>query len=183
MKVFEYVCYIFMGLIVILAGCVLFCSANINDKGLVLVGGKIPLCVTGNSMEPFIDNNDLIIMDKVALAKYRTTNVVAYFTKSEKGDTAISIGRIINQDYDDEGNYIFTIKADASKNEVKILGTDMIGKWSTSRIPLLGGIFMFLFSQNGFILGIVTPFMLLVVFEIVLFIINNKKKKEKIEII
>lgn len=179
LKKLESVFVIIIVFIMVLGIVIKVCSSNFKGNGVVQFDKKTLLAVDNNDMSPYISQDDLIFLNNLELSEYHITNVVGFISS----DNSVKLGRIVDGEYNenDSSDYKFVVKADNSDDTYNITGNDVIGCWSTTRIPFGGAIMLFLLSQNGFMLGIVLPITLFFIFELILFIksLYNERKIKK----
>lgn len=180
MKVFEYFISIIMIFVMLIASVIVYFAFHINEYGLIEVNNKIPISINSDEMYSAILKGDLIIVEKAELNEFQINNVVAYFSSDEEENTIVRVSRIIDGKVDSDGEYQFLVKADNSSQKEYIDSDKLIGRWTSTRIPLFGFIIMFLLSKKGYLFGIILPFAIYFIYQLILFIIScisDKKKK------
>jgi signal peptidase len=173
-------------------------------------GARVPLlarlgfnffAVTSGSMEPKLPTGSLIYAGSYKLESLKAGDIITYQKTNEKKESAIVTHRISSVDKKEEKqqteengkksektiiSYTFKTKGDANQtpDEYTVSPGEIIGmyKWG---IPKLGYISMFAQKPAGFIVLVILPAAILIIWEIISLIMhfkNHYENKSKSEI-
>jgi signal peptidase I len=158
--------------------------------------------VSSGSMEPNIPTGSLITVGKYRLEDLKEGDVITYqIARPEGGAPAIVTHRITkvekteavkeikNGDKTEQKtvlNYEFTTKGDANNSEdsYKVRATDIIGLYK-GHVPKVGYVTSFAQTPRGFVLMVIVPAALLILWEvasIVFYFKNHFEKKSATEV-
>ncbi len=114
-------------------------SSYADKEALPNIFGYCPMIVISGSMEPELDVNQLIIMQKVSPEECKINDIIVY-----RRNEALIIHRLINK----QGNYFIT-KGDANIDiDAPFAKEYTVGKY-VGKIPLLGSLVAFLKTNHG----------------------------------
>lgn len=156
-----------------------------DENGVTHFGNYIPIPIRDDSMEPTINMDDLIIDKEIsAPTKIKENDVITYFAIN--GDTKeIRTGRVISI-VNSSGSIAWKVRGDnqGESSTTAVSSTDLIGQFTNTKMLFAGGVLAFVESQNGFLVCIIIPLILIFFIQIcklIHTIITNKKeaKKEK----
>jgi signal peptidase len=169
---------------------------------IVSFGTRIPLfaklglnffSVTSGSMEPTIPTGSLLYVTKIATENLKKGDIITYgkpdpktgkpvvithrIHEFEKQSKEIIIGEGEGSTTKQSLEYIITTKGDANTDpdNYTVLPTEIIGvyKW---HMPSIGYITSFAQTQNGFLLMVVLPAAILIVWEVVSLVLHFKQE-------
>ena len=149
------------------------------NTGVKDVFGKSQIFILTKSMEPKIKEGDIIYIDLLEIDKTNALKVgdVIMFMANLDGDEAgtyeQNTHRIHELYYNDAGVHIgYYTKGDNNPDPDKepVLFRDIIGVWTGSRIPVIGGFLEWISKPTGFMIVIVLPLVFLFLFELYRFI-------------
>ena len=120
-------------------------------------------------MEPTINIKDLVVTHPKE--KYEINDIVAF-----KHDNAVTVHRIVNVEYDNNGTELFTTKGDNNNtiDNDKITSSDIIGSYRFT-IPLLGSFILFVSTNPLFV--ILFLIIIILIYYISKLLINRIRKK------
>ena len=132
-KIFSWIGTGFLTLLVVMASW-LCIDKFILGHQVPSIFGYSSLMVATGSMSGTIEEGDLIIIK--ATGDYKIGEIVTFF---QDGDTIPTTHRIINKEYDENGNVLWVTKGDAnnSKDGRSISSDEIIGEWVMT-IPYVG---------------------------------------------
>ena len=164
---------------VLVINCTLIIKSLVSDD-VPSIGGKIPLIVLTESMEPDINAGDLIIchvLDKDEIKALKKGDVISFFDPAGNG-TSIVTHEIYEDPYVKDGKLYFTTKGTNNNTEDKmpVCEDDIVGLFKGGRIGGVGHIAMFMQSTAGLIICIFVPLAALVGYEL-----YRAKKKDKVK--
>ena len=152
-----------------------------KNNGIPSLLGYMPMSVESDSMSPTFKKGDLIFVKQVDLYDLKKDDVITFYTIIE-GMRVKNTHRIVEIE-DDNGIKSFTTKGDNNPvaDEIKVSSSDIIGRWTGSKIVGGGNALNFLRSKTGFFICIVIPMALFFLFELYKFIVTLvEAKKPKI---
>ena len=172
-------------IILIVSLLVVVLSLTSGSDGVANIFGYAPLSVQSNSMEPTINQDDLIIgkvTDDLS-QKFEVGDVVTFPIKIDDVQT-LNTHRIVEVIEDNNVIYYRTQGDNKKTNPTpdKELQTayTIVAKWTEMKIPGIGGFLSFIRTQLGFFLCILLPMIIFFVYEAIRVILNlmayNKEK-------
>ena len=135
--------YIIIVILIILIGYFSIQKFILKNKSINFLNYNFYTILSG-SMEPTINTKDLVVTHPKE--KYEVNDIVAF-----KHDNAVTVHRIVNVEYDNNGTELFTTKGDNNNtiDNDKITSSDIIGSYRFT-IPLLGSLILFISSNPIF---------------------------------
>lgn len=167
-------------------------SSTKNENGVAIIFGKMPISIVSDSMSPTFKTGDLIFsksltaQEKAGLA---VDDIITYKVDlNGDGYTELNTHRIV--EVRSEGGFVYyTTKGDnvqtnpvADAEEVRY--ENVVGIYSGNKIAVLGGILTFLQTSTGFLVCIVIPLLLFLLYEVYNFIkvmVTVKSEKQNKE--
>lgn len=151
------------------------------NNGVPDLFGYSPFSVQTDSMNPTLSKGDYIFVEKCDAESLKVGDVVTYFTIIE-GTRVVNTHRIVNV-YNTNGTIQYQTQGDNKETnpvpDERLLSTgDIIGKYTDTKIPMLGSAIDFLSTRMGFFLVILLPVLLFTVYQIfnlVKVILHNHK--------
>ncbi len=140
-------------------------SVSIFSKTNKNLAGYVFLTVNSGSMAPAIKTGSLILVKTVSPSQLTKGDVITF--KNPKNVNQLITHRIIKIAKKENGNYLFTTKGDAN-NAIdlwKIASSAIVGK-TTYTIPYLGFLVDFIKKPKGFIIFVILPAVLIIIFEL-----------------
>lgn len=128
---------------------------------MFLISGVRFLTVTGNSMNPEITQDDIVIVMPTDFKYLKIGDVITY-RRNIKGDIFMFSHRII-----DIGSGIIKTKGDnmPEPDEYNIMPEDVIGKM-IGKIPYIGYLIRFVHSAAGYLIFIFIPTLIIIIREV-----------------
>lgn len=164
---------------------VCWCDSLYNEsKGIT----KNPLLntfvIVTESMVPTIEVNDAIVVKRV---KDNTLNIgdIITFSSNDLYFNGLTVThRVVGKKLDVDGNYIYRTKGDNNVLEdTALVDLDSIYGKVVLRLPKIGYIHSFVSSPMGFVLSIVIPVLLVIVYEFWRIAKTVRKKYAEVEIL
>lgn len=170
-------------IIIVFAIFITLVSINQDSNGIARFGGYVPLNIQSGSMEPKIKVGDFIIAKETDPKSLKENDVISFLSE-EEGKVIIKTHRIVKINKED-GYLSFTTKGDNNQVEDNgaVVESNVIAKYSGTRIPYLGKILTFLQSKIGFFAFIILPLFCLFIYQLYKFVVTimDEKKKDLIE--
>jgi signal peptidase len=139
------------------------------NNGVPDLFGYTPFSVQTNSMKPTIVKGDYIFVEKCDTETLKVGDIVTYFTIID-GKRVVNTHRIVNVysngdmiEYQTQGD---NKETNPDPDEMLLSPGDVIGKFTGTRIPVLGSVIDFLSTQLGFFLVILLPVLLFTIYQI-----------------
>ena len=129
LNIFNIIQYIIIIILIILIGYFSVQKFILKNTSVNFLNYNFYTILSG-SMEPTINIKDLVVTHPKD--KYETNDIIAF-----KHDDSVTVHRIVNVEYDDNGTELFTTKGD-NNNSIdtdKITSSDIIGSYRFT-IPL-----------------------------------------------
>jgi signal peptidase len=179
-KIFSYT------LIILLMLVALFFIIYVISGKLAEKKGENPpfglYTIISPSMTPNIDVYDVVFVKKTNLDSLKVDDVITFYsTNAFFGNTPITHRIVEILDVPETGT-MFRVKGDANEeaDEEKVLPSNVIGK-VLFRIPQLGKVQFFLASKTGWLIAILIPAIVILVYDVykLIKLITAKNKFEK----
>ena len=169
-----------IGILVVVAG---FFVVYMSSKKLAEKQGKNPpfglYTVISPSMTPNIDVYDVVFVEKASEKNLKVDDVITFYsTNAMFGNTPITHRIVEILDVPNTGT-MYRVKGDAneSADNEKVIPQNIVGK-VVFKIPKLGKVQFFLASKKGWLLAIIIPSVVILIYDIIKLIklINIKNK-------
>lgn len=158
---------------VLIINLTLIVKSYTNKDEVPKIGGYCPLIVLTGSMEPEINDGDMIIVKQINGNDVKLNDVIAFYDPDGNGQSILThrVIEIIN----DEDGLSFRTKGDANNTDdrLPVKSDKLVGIYKT-RIKGAGNIAMFMQTTTGLIVCVLLPLVLLVGYDII-----RRKKYEK----
>ena len=158
-------------LFALLVTIIIFSSSRNGDTANLF--GYIPLSVESDSMKPTFKTGDLIIIKEIDdLYDLKEGDVITYWTIID-GKRVKNTHRIVEIN-EFESSRSFVMKGDNNdlNDADPVLPSDIIGRWSDTKISGGGKVMDFLRTKKGFFICIVIPMIIFFLFELYKFIVT-----------
>ncbi len=153
-------------------------AAQSSADGVPAIGGKAILTVQTDSMAPTFEKGDVIIGQKLMpddAKALQVDDIITFDAGDLDGDGVRDLNshRIIQVNKEDGSGFVsYITQGDnvqfADQNSVD--STDVICKYTGTRIKGLGKVLGFLQTPNGFLIAVVIPMILFFILELIQFI-------------
>lgn len=157
-----------------------------KNNGVPSLFGRMPLTVESGSMEPTFKKGDLIIAKEIDnINDLKEGDVISFWTNEiVDGEKVINTHRIVEVK-DNNGTKSFVTKGDNNpQNDTSVVFQgDIIGKWTGTRMPVVGKVMKFLKTKTGFLVCILIPmaiFFLFELFKLIMVIMQMKQQPAKL---
>ncbi len=129
--------------------------------------GYAPLIVLSPSMDPAIQEGDLVIVKSVDASEIKVNDVISFFDPDSREGSVLT-HRVTAVNRTETGTVSFTTKGDANLSEdlSAAPAESLIGVYRF-RIPKAGRIAMFLQTTPGYIVSVALPLILLIAYELI----------------
>ena len=182
-RIFKFILELIIVIFVFLAVVEIAFVLMKDENGVTHFGNYIPIPIRDDSMEPTINMDDLIVDKEVSTpSAIKENDVITYF--AIKGNTKeIKTGRVISI-VNSNGTTAWKVRGD-NEGEIStttVSSTDLIGQFTNTKMLFAGGVLAFVESQNGFLVCIIIPLVLIFFIQICKLIhalITNKKEKKQ----
>lgn len=140
-------------------------SVSIFSKTNKNLAGYVFLTVNSGSMDPAIKTGSLILVKTISPSQLTKGNVITF--KNPKNVNQLITHRIIKISKKENNNYLFTTKGDANNTiDLWEIAPDAIVGKTTYTIPYLGFLVDFIKKPKGFIIFVIVPAVLIIIFEL-----------------
>jgi len=160
-----------------------------NELGVSVILGKMPITILTESMEPTLKKGDLIISHELKPDQktiLKEDDIITYAVDLDKdGKMELNTHRIVSIRSGEDGYIYYTTKGDnniiADTDEVRY--DNVIGVYNGRRVGGVGSVLNFLQTPNGFLICVVIPLVLFLLYELYNFIkvmmtVKNEKKNK-----
>ncbi|OQB51526.1 MAG: Signal peptidase I W [Firmicutes bacterium ADurb.Bin146] len=150
-------------------------SSTKNQNGVAVIFGRMPITILSESMDPTLKKGDLIISHELSAdqkGSLKEDDIITYKVDlNGDGFMELNTHRIIS--IRTEGGYVYyTTKGDnnaiADTKEVRY--DAVVGVYNGRRVPGIGSVLNFLQTPPGFLVCVVIPLVLFLLYEIYNFI-------------
>lgn len=150
-------------------------SSTKNQNGVAVIFGRMPITILSESMDPTLKKGDLIISHELSAEEKGTLkedDIITYKVDlNGDGFMELNTHRVIS--VRNSGGYVYyTTKGDnnaiADTQEVRY--DNVVGIYNGSRVPGIGAVLNFLQTPTGFLVCVVIPLVLFLLYEIYNFI-------------
>ena len=152
-----------------------------KNNGVPSLFGRMPMTVESASMEPTFKKGDLIIAKEIDdINDLKKGDVISFWTNEiVEGENVINTHRIVDIK-DENGTKGFITKGDNNdQNDTYIVYPGkIIGKWTGTRMPVMGKVLKFLKTKTGFLVCILIPmaiFFLCELFKLIMVIVQMRQ--------
>lgn len=165
MKVFKRILNIFLDIIILLifiiSICIIFINKKQSENKVPSLFNIVPSVVLTNSMSPTINPGDLIITKKINSTELKVGDVVTFYGKVNN-ERALITHRIVKIEED-------TVTTRGDNHEVSIdndtpMSVDNVLSVYSFRIPKVGYLINFIKTPLGFILLVIIPLIIYIIF-------------------
>ena len=167
--IYKAISYTLLGFLVVIA---LFFVVYVISGKIAQKNGKNPpfglYTVISPSMTPNIDVYDVVFVKYIDLSDLRVNDVITFYSSNAFfGDTPITHRIVEILDIPNTGT-MYRVKGDANENadSEKVVPKNVIGK-VMFKIPKLGKLQFFLASKKGWLLAIIIPAVVIIVYDII----------------
>ena len=143
-------------------------SFNTNELGAIHIFNYSVVIPNNNMDNQNIDSNALVIVENVNIATLQKGKTIAYIDINNN-QSVQKLGMIESLKITESGAYIYSV------NNKNIDSSCVIGMYKI-KIPLLGKVFAFLLTRDGFLLAIVTPLLLIAIYRLFYFVDHVNEK-------
>lgn len=163
---------------VLIVNCTLLIQSAVNKDEIPSIGGRIPLIVLTESMDPEIRAGDMILCKAINADEVKVGDVISFFDPEGNG-TSVVTHRVLQIETDEKtGALYFRTKGDNNNLEdrLSVPAANLVGVWTGVRIGFIGSLIMFMQSTLGLVICILLPVAALVT---VLLLQRKKQDSEK----
>ena len=142
-----------------------------KNNGVPTLLGYSPMSVQSDSMSPTFKQGDLIMVKKVEdLYSLKKDDVITFYTIID-GQRVINTHRIVEISEEDNTKRFIT-KGDNNQidDETPVSASDIIGKWTGTKVKGLGKFIDFVTTKKGFFICVLIPIAIFFIFELYKFI-------------
>ena len=151
------------------------------NNGVPDLFGYSPFSVQTDSMNPTLSKGDYIFVEKCDAEALQVGDIVTYYTFIQ-GKRVVNTHRIVSV-YNTDGMIQYQTQGDNKEtnpepDEMLLSPGDVIGKYTDTKIPMMGSVIDYLSTKMGFFLIILLPVLLFTLYQIyklVAVILHNHK--------
>ncbi len=155
-------------------------AANFQEDG---TGPRyLTYVIVTESMVPTIKVNDAVVVKRVKENQIQIGDIITFLSKNKYGQKRTITHRVVGKQFDDSGNYIYRTKGDNNiVEDTSLVSSESIYGKVVLKIPKIGYIKQFVSSPKGFVLSILVPILLVIIYEIYRIIKAIRIRNKKIE--
>lgn len=179
---------VIFALCLVLALVVTFVSlGSSTDNTVPGIFGYSPMAVKTESMKPVINKGDLIFVNK-KITEFEEGDIITFYTMID-GVEALNTHEIITvvpgNGTTIEESYVTKGANNPGTDTSEVMKSKVVGKYTGTRIPLVGHVVNFASTSVGFFVMIIIPLLGYFVYhvvKVVLVAVEYKKKKEEVTV-
>lgn len=166
LKVIRYIIYVIL-LIILCINFIIIIQSKVRKDKVPSIFGYKPFIVLSGSMQPNIMVGDLVLVKNVDAKELKVNDVIAF----RDGDKIVTTHRIVDTDTS-TGEKCFVTKGDSNntKDEKLVCKNKIEGKM-VKRIPKLGKAVNFIQQPLGFIIMMMTIFII----GLIIYLVEDKR--------
>lgn len=170
MKVWNVVRNILVGLVVVVAVCMMIFTvisvSTFDRSDRSLFGYKAFIVLSDSMSKTDFDAGDLVLVREVDPATLQEGDIIAYISQNQEnyGATVTHKIRRLTKDATGAPGFVTYGTTTDTDDEIVVTYPYVLGKYS-GRIPKVGAFFRFLKTTPGYIVCILVPFLLLILME------------------
>ena len=155
-------CVILIPMLII--NCTLIIKSYAHPDEVPGLFGVMPMIVLTDSMYPDIQSGDLVFAKTVDAKEVKVGDVISFFDPAVSHQQSVVTHRVTA--IDTEGSLAFTTKGDANNtaDKMPVPAENLIGVY-IGRIGGAGNVAMFMQSTTGFVICVVLPIALFVLYD------------------
>ena len=186
-KIFKFILELIIVIFVFMAVVEIAFILMKDENGVTHFGNYIPIPIKDDNMEPTINMDDLIIAKEVSTpSKIKENDIITYLVINDD-KKEVRTGRVISVV---NSNNVVAWKVrgynQGESNITTVSSNDLIGQFTNTKMLFAGGLLAFAESQNGFLVCIIVPLLLIFFIQICklihTLIASKKEKKEENEL-
>lgn len=175
---------VFMSLLIILGGIYLIdlvYNVKTGKNNTPLFGAYV---IVTESMEPTISVNDAVVVKRVSDDDVNVGDIITFSSNTGYYAGHSITHRIVAKLINRSGNFVYRTKGDNNaKADMSLVSNDSILGKVILKLPKVGYIQAFVLSPVGFVVSIIFPVILVILYEIFRIFTLWKKRKKEIEVI
>lgn len=175
---------VFMSLLIILGGIYLIdlvYNVKTGKNNTPLFGAYV---IVTESMEPTISVNDAVVVKRVSDDDVNVGDIITFSSNTGYYAGYSITHRIVAKLINRSGNFVYRTKGDNNaKADMSLVSNDSILGKVILKLPKVGYIQAFVLSPVGFVVSIIFPVILVILYEIFRIFTLWKKRKKEIEVI
>lgn len=171
-KVFSVIIDILAWILLIIAFTLtLMVFASERNNGVATLLGFMPMSVESDSMSPTFKKGDLIIVKKIDdLYSLQKDDVITFYTIVD-GARIVNTHRIVEvNEFENTRSFVTRGDNNSIDDDLPAYASDILGKWTGTKISGAGKIFDFLRTKKGFFICVLIPIAIFFIFELYKFI-------------
>lgn len=159
--------------------------SSTKNNGIASLFGVMPMSVQSDSMAPTFKAGDMILVKKIDdMYTLQKDDVITFYTIIDSA-RVLNTHRIV-EIKEDGGSRSFITRGDNNPvdDEIPVYPSDIVGKWTGTKVKGGGKVLDFLRSKAGFFICVVIPMAIFFFFELYKFVatlIESKQKMSKDE--
>lgn len=154
--------------------------SSTKNNGIASLFGVMPMSVQSDSMAPTFKAGDMILVKKIDdMYTLQKDDVITFYTIIDNA-RVLNTHRIVEVK-DDGGTRSYITRGDNNPvdDEIPVYPSDIVGKWTGTKIKGGGKVLDFLRSKTGFFICVVIPMAVFFLFELYKFIVALIESKQK----
>lgn len=175
---------VFMSLLIVFGGIYLIdlvYNVKTGKNNTPLFGAYV---IVTESMEPTISVNDAVVVKRVSDDDVNVGDIITFSSNTGYYAGYSITHRIVAKLINRSGNFVYRTKGDNNaKADMSLVSNDSILGKVILKLPKVGYIQAFVLSPVGFVVSIIFPVILVILYEIFRIFTLWKKRKKEIEVI
>lgn len=172
-KIFKWLVNIILVIFIvicIISTVLLLCT---NSDGVITFKNYSLVIADDNDKYLNINKNDFLILENTEFKNLEANDIVSYTKDVNKDFPDIKFGKILGFG-NNSLNKISLVVANDEGTSLEVSEESYVGKWTHKKILFWGVIFSFLLTKTGFLVGIILPLFLILIYEIFRVVISYR---------
>lgn len=150
----------------LLMNSVLIIKGYLHRDQVPGIAGIFPMVILTDSMYPELASGDLIFCRCTAAEDVRVGDVICFYDPAGNGSTTVT-HRVEEIQTEEDGSLTWTTRGDANntKDAQAVPAKNLVGVYRT-KLKGLGNVVMFLQTRNGFLISVVCPVLLWMLYDL-----------------
>lgn len=172
-KIFKWLIGIVLTVFIIIcitSTILLLCT---NGKGIITFKNYSLVIAKDSDKTLGIEKNDFLILENIEFKSLKADDVISYTKNTNNELPDVQFGKIFGFGSNSFNNISLVVNNEEGMS-IEVSQESYIGKWTNKKIMFLGVIFGFLLTKTGFLVGIILPLFLILIYEIYKIVISYR---------
>lgn len=172
-KIFKWLINIILTIFIVVCIVSTVLLLNTNNEGIIVFKDYSLVVASDNNKYLNIKNNDLLILENTEFKSLKIDDIVSYTKNVNKKFPDIKFGKVVGFGNDSLNNNSLVVTNELGES-IEVSEESYVGEWVNNKTLIFGSIFKILLSKTGFLIGIILPLFLLLIYEVFKMVIDHK---------